>query len=141
MRPYTCQECGKVGQSKRPKCDLPKYCAACLIIVRRRNAQVLREYNPKPEPIISKCLICGKEFIGKNKYRIYLCCSSPDCRLATRHRAGQTSWKQQHSGTVVRSCLRCGKEFKAPHKFIRLCGGCKVINLENRWAENWGSVI
>lgn len=138
--PYTCRECGASSWTYRAPSSAPAYCSDCLPIIRRRNYVKLHEFNCKLPlvVVVNVCEVCGKEFIGKNKYKPYKGCTDPACRLAIRQRTGKQQAAEARSQRLVNTCLRCGEKFEATGKYNRRCVSCDEILREyGRFLECW----
>jgi len=139
--PGTCIICGQrfTRRSNNSVC-----CSHECRKIRDKRRWIAAELNGPPK--ISKCQVCGKEFVGRNSYKIYLACNNPECRAETRRLAGikssERQAKRKRERGTMRICLKCGHEFLSAHKFNRICSDChNNLDANPIGATWWGAVI
>lgn len=141
---YFCESCGCALWTYQSPSSAPRFCPDCVKVVRRRNIEALHFHNAmKPAVIvINICEVCGCHFVGKNRYRPYAACGSPDCRLELRRRRGKAVKAKLSSEAVKRLCNNCEQPFTAPNKFVRTCSECtrnrEVNTVGSLW---WGAPL
>lgn len=136
---YTCQHCQKSFWSYEPPHRAPKNCSPeCAKAQRTAHLHKIRNVV---KPIISTCQVCGIRFVGRVKYKSYISCNAPECRLETRRRAGakasaSVKEKARERG-LMRPCLCCGDEFLSQGIHNLICGPCKANREEHSLGVEW----
>lgn len=91
------------------------------------------EFREHREPItlseLEKCIVCGKEKIGRKRWNVKFCSS------ACYYTFGRPELKG--TGGIERICIQCGKEFKVCPSRIKGVGGHqgKFCSKECYWAN------
>lgn len=126
------------------KCRLVKDNRRKALNQRRYRDSLCRHQDSLPGDKVSTCEVCGKQFVGPDRYKVYKCCEDAGCRAVMRRLAGLKAAKTVRSKKelFVIPCNVCGKEWETSCRFIRTCLSCKANQrLHETYCDAWGAVI